>query len=222
MIPMVIYLLKSHPGTESRTGDGAPVHHGDDHLAYPVYPLTGRIRLAYDWLPVRPSTLLDGGCAWGYGTRFFAMKACRTFGIDSNEDYIEVARDRYPDIVFRACRLENTPFETGFFECVVLNDVIEHVPDEKVVLDEVHRILKPGGILIITAPHRGLFSFMDTDNHRFYLRVFLPELAERISRGRKPLFPAEPPFPENRKHRHYSVAELVRVIGSSRFAGGCD
>jgi len=196
------------------------MYHKENCGTYPEYPLSGRIRLAYEWLPDRPVNLLDGGCAWGYGTRFFAVKARSSFGVDSNENYIDVARNRYPEIDFRTCRLEETPFESEFFDCIVLNDVIEHVPEEKHVLNEIHRILRPGGILIITAPHRGLFSFLDTDNYGFYLRTFLPELYACISGFRKTAFPVKRSASYDRKHRHYAITDLERLLGSSGFADG--
>jgi 2-polyprenyl-3-methyl-5-hydroxy-6-metoxy-1,4-benzoquinol methylase len=46
-----------------------------------------------------------------------------------------------------------TPFQTDEFDCVVIVDFLEHIPDDKGFLEEVYRILKPGGKLIVNAPN---------------------------------------------------------------------
>ena len=46
-------------------------------------------------------------------------------------------------------------------------DVIEHVGDQKRVLDELGRVLGPGGLLIVTVPQQYVLSFMDTGNLKF-------------------------------------------------------
>jgi len=48
--------------------------------------------------------------------------------------------------------IENLPFKERSFDVVLLSEVIEHVPDEKAALNEIHRILVPGGMAIITFP----------------------------------------------------------------------
>jgi len=46
----------------------------------------------------------------------------------------------------------NLPFADGRFDTVVSFEVLEHVPDSRVTLTELHRVLKPGGVLILTTP----------------------------------------------------------------------
>lgn len=50
------------------------------------------------------------------------------------------------------CDLEHIPVEDDRFDFVVFNQVLEHVPEPKVVLAELHRVLKHGGSLIYTGP----------------------------------------------------------------------
>jgi SAM-dependent methyltransferase len=49
-------------------------------------------------------------------------------------------------------RLESLPFGTGTFDAVLSTQVLEHVPEPGFVLDEMFRVLKPGGTLYLTAP----------------------------------------------------------------------
>ncbi len=48
---------------------------------------------------------------------------------------------------------QRTPFQDNEFDCVVIVDFLEHIPDDVGFMDELSRILKPGGSLIINAPH---------------------------------------------------------------------
>lgn len=48
---------------------------------------------------------------------------------------------------------ERTPFADDAFDCVVIIDFLEHIPNDAAFIQELHRILKPGGALIINVPH---------------------------------------------------------------------
>jgi len=57
-------------------------------------------------------------------------------------------------------------FESASFDLALLNEVLEHVPNEIRALQEIHRVLKPKGILIIFSPNR-LYPF---ETHSVYLK----------------------------------------------------
>jgi SAM-dependent methyltransferase len=50
------------------------------------------------------------------------------------------------------CNLESIPVEDGRFDAIVMNQVIEHLPQPLAVLKELHRVLKPGGTMICSGP----------------------------------------------------------------------
>jgi len=189
----------------------------EDYITYKEYPLNGRVKLAYNWIPKNAEVLLDGGCSWGYCTRFFKQKCGRTYGIDTNEDFIKIAAKRYPQIQFQKSGLEKIPFKDEYFDVVVLNDVIEHVEDEKESLNEVCRVLKEGGCLIMTTPHKGLFGFLDPGNYGILFRKHLPRLFKiinRTMRGKEASSDSRPP-PE--LHRHYLLEELRVILDNTSF-----
>ena len=184
---------------------------------YKEYPLNGRIKLAFNWIPKKADTLLDGGCSWGYGTRFFQEKCRQAHGIDTNEKAIAVARRRYPHIRFEKCALEHTPYKANHFDVIILNDVLEHVGDEIKSLNETHRILKPHGALIITVPHKGILSFMDIANYGYFLQKSWPYAYRRyyrIQNGK------HAPRREKTRHRHYSRADIIKLLDASNFHQG--
>lgn len=51
---------------------------------------------------------------------------------------------------FQACDLVNLPFSRGFFDAVVCVSVLEHSPERKRILEELFRVLRKGGLLVLT------------------------------------------------------------------------
>jgi SAM-dependent methyltransferase len=49
---------------------------------------------------------------------------------------------------------ERTPFQTDAFDCVVIIDFLEHIPNDRVFITELHRVIRPSGLLIVNVPHR--------------------------------------------------------------------
>lgn len=191
------------------------------HPATPVaveVQLRDRHKVAFDWLPADCERVLDGGCAFGCGTAPLAAKAKLVCGCDPNPELIAQARGNFPGIQFEICPLEKMPYADESFDAITLTDVLEHVADEKAALDEMFRVLKPGGRLIITTPHKGLFGFMDPDNYAWHLRTKFPRLYRRLFRmkhGRDPQLKVG----YESKHRHYSLNDFKALLGRSAFGG---
>ncbi len=75
--------------------------------------------------------------------------------------------------------LHNSPFNTKF-DLIGLFDVIEHLPDDIKVLNDLRTMLVPGGALILTVPaHPALWSYFDTASHHFR-RYRLRELTIKL------------------------------------------
>lgn len=74
------------------------------------------------------------------------------FGIDAAGKSLEIARKR--GIITKKCDVSNPlPFENNHFDFVYAGEIIEHIFDTKSFLKEIHRVLKPGGYLILTTPN---------------------------------------------------------------------
>lgn len=48
----------------------------------------------------------------------------------------------------------NLPFEDGSFDTIICNHVLEHIPDDAKAMQELHRVLKPGGTAIVQVPYQ--------------------------------------------------------------------
>jgi 2-polyprenyl-3-methyl-5-hydroxy-6-metoxy-1,4-benzoquinol methylase len=98
--------------------------------------------------------LLDIGCGEGFFL-FNASKAgYTTKGIEISQDVAEYARREF-SLDVEAKPFEDMRFEQEYFDVVTLWQVLEHVPYPFLVLREVHRILKPGGLLATSTPDIG-------------------------------------------------------------------
>jgi len=103
-------------------------------------------------------SVLDLGCGWAYGTHWARVSGCTVSGIDLALDQLQWARHALPDaerlrlVQANACR---TPYRTGSFDRVVSVEMMEHVyrPDRDRVIDEIVRVLKPGGRVSISTPN---------------------------------------------------------------------
>ncbi len=95
--------------------------------------------------------LLEIGCGSGELIGFMKQKGWRVTGVDTDPVAVQKARSRRLPVFCGA--LEAAGFSSNDTDVIVMNHVIEHVPHPAQMLRECHRILKPGGRLMITTPN---------------------------------------------------------------------
>ncbi|MBI4144318.1 class I SAM-dependent methyltransferase [Candidatus Woesearchaeota archaeon] len=164
-----------------------------------------RFRMAFDWVP-QCTRLLDVGGDKGSVTNEYLRKAKNVFMVESNKDAVDYCHKQFPDVKSFVGFAEKLHFKNGFFDVVVMTETLEHVRAEKKALSEVFRVLKNNGVLILSTPHKGLFSFMDVFNLKFRFpflyRLFKGSAAEKS-------YIAEPDW-----HRHYSFEDYKELLGN--------
>lgn len=97
---------------------------------------------------------LDIGCHSGNITKLIAdFTVGETYGLDISSQAIKYAQKKYPDLHFRAAPAQNKlPYADNYFDLITCFDVLEHLPDLERVIQEIKRVLKKGGYLIIGMP----------------------------------------------------------------------
>ena len=97
-------------------------------------------------------TLLDVGCNIGAFLTEARAAGFQTAGVEMNRECAEYAQSQLGLDVFNG-RLDQAGFADGAFDVVTLYDVLEHVPEPTRLLQEIRRILKPTGLLVVQSPN---------------------------------------------------------------------
>jgi ubiquinone/menaquinone biosynthesis C-methylase UbiE len=102
--------------------------------------------------------VLDVGCGNGYVLSRYAMHGARVCGVDLTHAAVGLSRKRFAWMRlpgrFLQGSAEQLPFPDATFDCVCSMGVLHHTPDTVKAVDEVFRVLKPGGRLIVMFYHR--------------------------------------------------------------------
>ena len=108
---------------------------------------------------VAEKTVLDAGCGIGYGTRLLAQGgAQRVTGVDIAADALREAEAQPLETAeYVEGDIQQLPFHDDSFDVVVCFEAIEHVPRPEEALDELARVLRPGGRLLVSSPNRGVY-----------------------------------------------------------------
>lgn len=115
--------------------------------------------------------VLEAGCGEGYGADLIAGVARRVIGLDYDETTVAHVRARYPRIDMRHGNLAALPLPQASVDVVVNFQVIEHLWDQAQFVAECHRVLRPGGLLLMSTPNRVTFSpGRDTPLNPFHTR----------------------------------------------------
>ena len=127
------------------------------------------------------SRLLDAGCGTGRNLVEFGKLGPAT-GMDPSEEAVEYCRRRGLENV-RCGVLESLPFDASTFDVLLACDVLEHVYEDSVALNELFRVADTGAFLVITAPaYRWMWTEHDVQLHHFR-RYTLGDLKRRVSKA---------------------------------------
>ena len=136
----------------------------------------------------RKSCIVDLGCGPGNLLDRISKKSRLIIGLDRSISALQFCQSRGYEFLARA-DFNETPIASNIIDCVFSIDVIEHLNNDEKALSEIHRILKPGGISVITVP---AFMFLWGKHDEIYnhkRRYTLKELKFKATKvGFNPLF----------------------------------
>jgi len=100
--------------------------------------------------------VLEIGSGDGYGTEMLCRAGATVVGLDLSAEAVAHASEKHKanNLTFVAYDGMHMPFADAKFGLAVSFQVIEHVEDVPLYLAEIHRVLAPGGTLLITTPNR--------------------------------------------------------------------
>lgn len=99
----------------------------------------------------KEGNLLDVGCSSGEFMHYAQLEGFDAYGVELNRRTVEVARGHGLN-VFNGY-LEDAKYSSDFFDVIFLGDVIEHVPSPQKLIQECTRVLKKGGVIVISTPN---------------------------------------------------------------------
>jgi ubiquinone/menaquinone biosynthesis C-methylase UbiE len=111
-----------------------------------------RLALIREYAPLEGRRILDVGCGLGMYVKKMRAFSEEVYGVDVDPEKVAEASRTLPNI--HLAPAEKLPFPDGFFDVVLLHEVIEHVEDDRQAIHEAYRVIKRGGRIVIFAPNR--------------------------------------------------------------------
>ena len=139
--------------------------------------------------------ILEVGCGEGRGVELIMHHANRYTAIDKIEEVIQRLREKHPQGNFLSGNIP--PFHglvNNAYDFVLSFQVIEHIRDDVAFLQEIHRVLKPGGKAYLTTPNR----VMSLSRNPWHIREYTADELLNLS------------------HRIFSNSEMQGITGDNR------
>src|ERR1700744_395820 len=106
---------------------------------------------------VRGAKILEVGCGTGWLSTSLVNFGDVT-AVDLGKEIIDTAKARNPQIDFRSGDIHTMDLPEGTFEVVVTLETFSHVPDQPAFVARLARLLKPGGLLLLTTQNKWVFE----------------------------------------------------------------
>lgn len=112
-------------------------------------------------IPHETKSILDVGCGSAWLAKEYVYKNIFVCSLDATIINTTKALQTYPSqyhaaVVADAYKL---PFTDDSFDCIVAAEIIEHVTDPKTFVDELIRVLAPGGALVVSTPYKEVIRY---------------------------------------------------------------
>lgn len=172
---------------------------------------------------LKQSKVLDVGCGDGVLTYLLRKEGVQASGLDYSHEAIAFAQEKTKglDIDYQQGSAYELPYDDNTFDAVVSSDVIEHLQDVNAYLDEIKRVVKPGGIIVLSTPIRYTEKPLDSMHvvewfEGEYKEVIEKKLSQTEYFSSHPIFWFE--FIQ-RRFRNQFLLNLLSLVGFNPFRG---
>jgi ubiquinone/menaquinone biosynthesis C-methylase UbiE len=156
-----------------------------DHSYTPVEPFLFQLhaamlkrlqRLFLEHIP-RGGRVLDAGCGRSLFTEIQPSWPFTVIAADVEHGLLASRKSVFPDVRWLVAEALPLPFPDETFPALFAGELIEHLPDPAQGLAEFHRVLEPGGVLILTTPNRRRLANVADGSERPFSPDHLSELS---------------------------------------------
>jgi ubiquinone/menaquinone biosynthesis C-methylase UbiE len=140
---------------------------------------------------IGPGRALDAACGTGRYTRRMMGRGHKVSAVDASAKMLEKARASIPDADFRVGQLEALPYENASFDLVMCGLALTHLPKLNPAISEIARVLKPGGVAILSDHHPiagflgGSAIFQDADRRYRNVTSYVHHVSEYVAAFRE-------------------------------------
>jgi SAM-dependent methyltransferase len=142
-----------------------------------------RYHFASRW--VRGKRVLDVACGEGYGSALLARSAAHVTGVDIAQPAIDHARATYAGMAnlrFERASCTELPLPDASIDVAVTFETIEHITAQERFLDELARVLKPDGVLVLSCPNKLEYSDKRNFQNEYHVKeLYRDELARLVA-----------------------------------------
>lgn len=130
----------------------------------------------------KPFSLLDVGCSAGFISNYLSDYFGKVFGIDIDEPAIDFARNHFKqdNLMFAKIDSQKIKFAENTFDAVICAHIYEHVPDAQLLMSEIYRVLKTGGVCYFAGGNQ--LRIMEPHYHLPFLSIIPRPLAHAYIR----------------------------------------
>jgi methionine biosynthesis protein MetW len=173
-------------------------NHDPDEL-YSRFLHTRRVNQILDFTKDIRGTVLDIGCFDGsIAEKIQRQGGKRVIGTDRLKKALELAAARGIQVILADVDDTTIQFCDNYFDCVVMGEILDYVFDPDAVIEDVRRVMKPGGKLIITVPN------LASIRNRIRLLFGFPPYALAVS-------------PQHGYWRYFTFGTLSELLSSHSF-----
>ncbi|GLQ48025.1 hypothetical protein GCM10007862_30760 [Dyella lipolytica] len=122
---------------------------------------------------VEGKAVLDIACGEGYGSAMLARRAASVIGVDISAEAVQHAMQTYAGIAgleYREGNAASIPLPDNSVDIVVSFETIEHHDKHVEMIDEIRRVLRPDGVLIMSSPNRPVYTEKAAHYNEFHVK----------------------------------------------------
>jgi SAM-dependent methyltransferase len=146
-----------------------------------------RYHFAARW--VAGKRVLDVACGEGYGSALLARAAAHVTGVDIAQPAVDHARATYAAVAnlrFERASCTELPLPDASIDVAVTFETVEHITGQERFLDELARVLKPDGVLILSCPNKLEYSDKRHFRNEYHVKELYRDELERLVSARFP------------------------------------